>query len=598
MRTVIKTIITTVSLSVLLAPFGNAEARLKYYRYNDNIPMVEMSLNMMVAMGVLEPIPGRLVHDGNPYSRYAGSRYGRYSRSPYLDRASTRYLGRSRYYDDFRDEPIRPYRRYSRSRYNYLSDPSWDYYRDDYWDSPWAGRWGDPLYSGWDSYRYSRRGSPWDSYGYSRWGSPWDSYGYSRWGNPWDSYGYSPWSNPWSYSGYTGGLNPWSTLMANPYGYLGNWPSLQGYSLPIVPDSLLGDEILNSNPYKRDEPPQQLQQRNGVKAQKTAWPVRSRADYKRITARDGKARNRTNRTYQHLNGLWIDDNGEMLGIRGDRFLWNDKNRYAKGLLIKSPTMMEARIKETRTRIRFRYKLRGDEMVITSRDGRMRTFHRMPLAESQLAAAQPQATHSNYRPNTAHLHVGYSRYRSGPEPSALDRPRAHKRPDQRSARRAPAISAVSVAYPHREPAVAVRSVPISTGIGQSDAAGGNEILHKGSLAASESANKAGKGQLSETARQEPSGSTQAETAPALPEGADANDPYNYLYSYLKDPAFTGGADVAAAEGEGPGDGNRSSNIWKPNELFPNRRRDSSAHGNAQSANTSDARSAWSKYNSWN
>ena len=68
MRTVIKIIITTVLLSVLLAPLGNAEARLKYYRYNDNIPMVEMSLNMMVAMGVLEPIPSRLVYDGNPYS--------------------------------------------------------------------------------------------------------------------------------------------------------------------------------------------------------------------------------------------------------------------------------------------------------------------------------------------------------------------------------------------------------------------------------------------------------------------------------------------------------------------------------------------------
>ena len=62
-------------LSILLAKANTVEARLKYYRYNDNIPMVEMSLNMMVAMGVLEQIPSRLVHDGNPYNRMVTAKY-------------------------------------------------------------------------------------------------------------------------------------------------------------------------------------------------------------------------------------------------------------------------------------------------------------------------------------------------------------------------------------------------------------------------------------------------------------------------------------------------------------------------------------------
>ena len=118
MRTVIKTIITTVLLSTVLAMAGNVEARLKYYRYNDNIPMVEMSLNMMVAMGVLEPIPGRLVQDGNPYNRMVNTSYGPYSRSGYSypERA---YRYSSYGYNDYLDGPIDPYDSYY-NRYNYF----------------------------------------------------------------------------------------------------------------------------------------------------------------------------------------------------------------------------------------------------------------------------------------------------------------------------------------------------------------------------------------------------------------------------------------------------------------------------------------------
>ena len=589
-----------------MAPVGNAEARLKYYRYNDNIPMVEMSLNMMVAMGVLEPIPSRLVHDGNPYSRYAGARYDRYSRSPYLGRASTRYLGRSRFYDDYWDEPIRPYRRYARSRYDYLSDP-WDSYRGDYWDIPWASRWGDPWYSSWDSPGADRwGGSRYPGLGISRYGG---------WGSPWDSYGYSPWSSAWNNPWYTGGLNPWSTLlMTNPYGYQGSWPSIQGNSvLPVVPDSLLGDEYLNINPYRNEELPQERPQRSGITGQKTAWSVRQPGGgYKRITAPGGKHRNRD---YQHLNGLWIDDNGEMLGIRGERFLWNDKNRYAKGQLIKSPTTMEARIKETRTIVRFQYRIHGEQMVIMSRDGKMRTFHRMPLIESQLASAQPQASYSNYRPDKAHLHVRYSRYRSGPEPSALGYPQADRRssddvrskhtrygsdsPYSRLSWQTPPIKAVRVAYPHQASAVESRSTPISTGIGRLPAPDSDDNAQKGSEAAA-TVNKEAVDteQLSGGPQQDLASRQEAENAPALPEGADANDPYSYLYSYLKDPALKNDSEVAASEGEDPGAENRHSNIWRPNELFPHRRRNPSAGGNAQSANTSDADPAWAQHSPWN
>ena len=177
MPTVIKTIITTVLLSTLLAMAGTVEARLKYYRYNDNIPMVEMSLNMMVAMGVLEPIPSRLVHDGNPYHRMVNASYGPYSRSGYstYPERSRRY---SNYrYNDYLDGPIDPYdsyyggyndRNYDRyygSRYGY--SPDYQRYRTsgNQWNSPWADRWGNQWEGPWGN----TRGNTWD---YQQ-GSPW-----------------------------------------------------------------------------------------------------------------------------------------------------------------------------------------------------------------------------------------------------------------------------------------------------------------------------------------------------------------------------------------------------------------------------------------
>ena len=83
---------------MLLVVTTNVEARLKYYRYSHNIPMVEMSLNMMDAMGVLDQIPRELVNDGNPYNRLATAGYNPYTRSPYGYRINAPYYS-NRLYD-------------------------------------------------------------------------------------------------------------------------------------------------------------------------------------------------------------------------------------------------------------------------------------------------------------------------------------------------------------------------------------------------------------------------------------------------------------------------------------------------------------------
>ena len=634
MRTVIKIIITTVLLSALLAPLGSAEARLKYYRYNDNIPMVEMSLNMMVAMGVLEPIPGRLVYDGNPYNRFATSRYGRYSDSSYYYPTRARYSSRHRYYDDFRGEPIRPYSRYSRSRYGYGYTP-WEPYRDDYWDnryysqgdSPWDSPWGYPR---------SRRGySAWDSPWSSGWGSPWDSAGYS----PWGSAGYSPWSNPW----YSSGMNPWASTLLNPwtspYGYLGGLPLIQGYTpVPVLPESGAGDYYPGSRLNQADPQSWQNYERPGFKPHKTSWrqgarqnsrqyshmnrPARAR--YRPLPARAEYARNEGSRefdtSFQQLNGLWIDDNGEMLGIRGDRFLWNDNNRYARGQLIKSPTMMEARIRETRTVVRFRYRLKGNEMVILSRDGRTRTFHRMPLVESQLASARQQNAQAGVRPDTTFLHLNYS-YEPANAKSALSRPGNHERPGHGggaggvaggAASYGPAwepsrrVNAVRIAYPRNGATAGAPQASISTDLARTGALRPGETPDDGASAGAGSpldesiAESAVPQPVSTDSREAQDEVRQGadsdagdETASSLPAEADATDPYTYLFSYLKDPAPADGSDTPGAAAAASGD----LNIWRPNQAYPQRRRDSIEAQQKQLADKEEEKFAWSRRSSW-
>ena len=100
----LKKTITLVLLCTALLSAFNADARVKYYRYNGNLPFVEMMLNMMVAMGIIDQLPANALYGGNyrggygawasllsqrgwpyggysPYSRY--SPYSNYARSPY-----------------------------------------------------------------------------------------------------------------------------------------------------------------------------------------------------------------------------------------------------------------------------------------------------------------------------------------------------------------------------------------------------------------------------------------------------------------------------------------------------------------------------------
>ncbi len=662
MLTVTKKIIKTVLLSTLLVTASNVEARLKYYRYNANIPMVEMSLNMMVAMGVIEQVPGRLVHDGNPYHRMVTASYSPYSRSTYTYPERSRRYNNYRYYDHL-DGPISPYDRYDDryddryygSRYGY--SPDYPRYRTwgSQWDSPWANRrgnqwgnqWNGPWGNSWDSPWGNQRSNPWNS----TWGSPWGN----QWSNPWNS----SWGSPWGSSLNNQWMNPWSSQPGYPGGRL----YTPGYStLPLSPDAILGDDWSKNNSYQSDDSSRQQLNNNGYKAEKTSWSGRpSSPSYKRSGYRTGNKK-----PYGKLNGLWVGENGEMLGIRGNRFLWyDDNNQYAKGQLVKSPTMMKARIEGASTIVRYHYKLQGNELVIMSRDGMMRTFNRMPLMQPRRASAKPHASYSSYKPESDNLHVSYTSYGSAvatpktlyphnQSDSVTSVPETGRHTDSVAPRKNFSYSGSGIRNLHVPYALrgSVDNVPAaSNSTGNGNARGmrvpetaqdnhapaatagyskdtGNEqqpltsysaapglLYEQYKPAAGGSNSDSGADSVVQTGAHADIYSDMRNASSASP---DMDDPSTYLYSYLKDndevhTSVTSSAHPDNSDSSGSStvaEKNDSPNIWKPNNLFPDRRLDTATWQSSyseqssgwarseQSAKSEVRKSASSEPTSWN
>ena len=387
-------------LSISLVVTSNVEARLKYYRYNANIPMVEMSLNMMVAMGVLEQIPGRLVHDGNPYNRAVTARHGRYSRHSYDYPLRARYSDDYLYddywggSDDYWGGPINRYSRYYDGLYGYSPDP-WYRGRFNRWDRSWGSRYDDPWY------------------GYGGWGNQL----YSPWGNAWKYQWMNPWSSPWASSL----VNPYSGL----YGNLDGWPLTPGYQgSPLSPDSLFGDNQLDNGSSNSAGPSSKQPGNNkGYSVDEISWsgypaqayPAKANYGHSAYSSSNGNP-------YRKTNGLWIGENGEMLGIRDNQFLWyGGNNQYANGELLKSPTMMEARTDGSNKVFRFQYRFLENQLVTISMSGDLRTYNRMPLRQARQFPTKPSASYSSYKPELPTPNTSYSRYRSDNDGSGMATP---------------------------------------------------------------------------------------------------------------------------------------------------------------------------------
>jgi hypothetical protein len=87
-----------------------------------------------------------------------------------------------------------------------------------------------------------------------------------------------------------------------------------------------------------------------------------------------------------LNGLWVAQDGEMLGIKNKRYLWSDGNsRYLTGRLKIENEYLVATVENigdtavnSDRLMRFKYKLAGDNMLTLQPDGTIREFVRVSV----------------------------------------------------------------------------------------------------------------------------------------------------------------------------------------------------------------------------
>ena len=426
---------------------------------------------------------------------------------------------------------------------------------------------------------------------------------------------------------------PWSGQS----GYSGTWPYTRGYSnLPLSPGINTGDDWSKNNSYQSDDTSRQNPGKDGYKAEKTSWF----ANPSSVSYRRSEHRKVNNRPYRKLNGLWIGDNGAMLGIRGNRFLWyDDDNQYAKGQLVKSPTMMKARIEGSATVVRYHYQLHGNELVIMSRDGKMHTFNRMPLVELPVASARSHAAYTSYKPESNHPHFSYANFRSGQKlnRSSLNLPDNPDRAGRAAgANRGAHSPAPREYYSEQRSTAPSRHLPYAVNGSRDDGppvsrqAGPDSDFYTGEAFIDNA------GQKQQLAPLMSAGASSADPASTIPlykkyqpaagraktgngadsaaqtaedisvessswtdyAGLDMNDPNTYLYSYLKDndnrrTSASDSTDTDNSDGSvrsALADKSDPSNIWKPNNSYPDRRgyiENSQPDNSAQ--NTAQARS---------
>lgn len=79
----------------------------------------------------------------------------------------------------------------------------------------------------------------------------------------------------------------------------------------------------------------------------------------------------------NLNGLWVTQDGEMLGVKNTRYLWSDgKSRYLTGQIKIQNEYLLTSVDDHKQLIRFKYKLAGDHLLTMQPDGVIREFARM------------------------------------------------------------------------------------------------------------------------------------------------------------------------------------------------------------------------------
>ena len=80
---------------------------------------------------------------------------------------------------------------------------------------------------------------------------------------------------------------------------------------------------------------------------------------------------------QMLNGLWVADNGEMLGVKNHKFLWNDGNeRYLTGVLQVRDGKMIAKPDDVNAQLRFQVTIKNKRLLMRHQNGVVKVLRKV------------------------------------------------------------------------------------------------------------------------------------------------------------------------------------------------------------------------------
>ena len=397
-KTLSKSILFALLFTLMASQIVRAEVRV--YKSNSNMPFIRMMLGMMDAMGVLDRVPTNSAYGGYPSSPWSNST------NPYM-----RALARRGIYPGSSSSLYKnPYMNnlYGNNAYSgYGQNP---FIRSPWGQSPWtqSGQYGSPYAS-----------PPWGS---PDWGvlptQSYSAYGYPNYGQSyWSSSDLDGWVNePWETSDWNSNAerSNTSTQTQAPQQIQApqpNVPLVQNFNL-VVPENVQPDRQRNeglntrqgnalsyqsSSPLSKLAPPGPPAQGMNMRP---ATPQRSQSPlYKRTMQQPGSQRPGSQQNRKQpprgeirqrpcvtefcglkkpsLNGLWVTQNGEILGVNKQKFLWSDgTERYLTGEIKIQNEYLVARVEGREQLLHFKYKLAGDHLLTMQPDGMTREFIRM------------------------------------------------------------------------------------------------------------------------------------------------------------------------------------------------------------------------------
>lgn len=393
LKVLAKNMIIVLLLALLSSQIVHAEVKL--YQYDGKLPFVQMMLNMMVAMGIIDRLPSNMVYGG--YNNFGRSGL---SSSPWSGNTNP-------YARALAMRGINPgYANSALANNPFLRSP--------WMQSPWSQSalydsapggvspvWGTP---GWGVMPYD---------GLSRYGGLqsdpyWSSSDLDGWvDETWET---SDW-NPKAESSAQTQSN--QDQQAQPQQPSQNVPLVQNiYNVPANVPGQTEDATANLQPER-----QQLRHQGNVNNRsplsKLAQP--SQRSSRQMPAQlPGKSQRQPAKSAQassakvsplqkrlkhsarekpcvtefcglkkpNLNGLWVAKNGEMLGIKNERYLWSDPSeRYLTGQIKIQNEYLVANAEGYDSVMRFKYKLAGDYLLTMQPNGTVREFARMPANQN-------------------------------------------------------------------------------------------------------------------------------------------------------------------------------------------------------------------------